>query len=65
VQVHPSDGTHGAGSVHNVRWLQKAAGLVETGVMDRRTWNVLSRLYEVFVVQSTQPHVPGFTGGWG
>ena len=65
VQVHPSDGTHGAGSVHNVRWLQKAAGLEETGVMDRRTWNVLSRLYEVFVVQSPQSREPGFAGGWG
>lgn len=27
------------------RWLQRSAGLPETGVVDRATWDVLSRLY--------------------
>lgn len=45
-----SDGRHGDESVENVRWLQKAAGLESTGIMDQPTWNALSRLYEIFVV---------------
>ena len=45
-----SDGRHGEGSVENVRWLQKAAGLEPTGIMDQPTWNALSRLYETFVI---------------
>lgn len=45
-----TDGRHGEESVENVRWLQKAAGLDPTGIMDQPTWNALSRLYETFVV---------------
>ena len=45
-----TDGRHGDESVENVRWLQKAAGLNPTGVMDQPTWNALSRLYETFVI---------------
>ena len=45
-----TNGTHGEQSVQNVRWLQRAAGLPTTGTMDQQTWNVLSRLYETFVV---------------
>ncbi len=44
------DGQHGAESVENVRWLQRAAGLNPTGTMDQPTWNALSRLYETFVI---------------
>jgi len=65
VQLHPADGRHGEASAQNVRWLQRAAGLKQTGVMDRQTWNILSRLYEVFVVQSLESKYPPFTGGWG
>jgi len=65
VAVHPSDGQHGSASADNVRWLQRAAGIEENGTMDRQTWNILSRLYEVFVVQSDESKNPPFTGGWG
>lgn len=58
------DGEHGPASVANTRWLQRAAGLPETGVMDRATWGMLSRLYEVFVVEEMDKR-PAFTGGWG
>ena len=45
-----TDGKHADGSVENVRWLQRAAGLEPTGIMDQPTWNALSRLYETFVI---------------
>ena len=43
------DGYHGDASVENTRWLQGLAQLEQTGVMDRKTWDMLSRLYELFV----------------
>ena len=58
------DGEHGPASAENTRWLQRAAGLPETGVMDRATWDMLSRLYEVFIVEEMEGR-PAFTGGWG
>ncbi len=61
---HPADGIHGSASAENVRWLQKAAGLPQTGTLDRSTWDVLSRLYEVFVVRELE-NKPLFIGGWG
>lgn len=66
-----ADGIHGTVSAANVRWLQKAGGVAQTGVMDSRTWGLLSRLYELFVVQeldSARQKRQGekqFTGGWG
>lgn len=59
-----ADGCNGPASADNIRWLQKAAGLPQTGCMDTATWDVLSHLYEIFVVQDTDC-VPEFTGGWG
>ena len=43
------DGRHGAASVENTRWLQGLAQLEQTGIMDRKTWDMLSRLYELFI----------------
>ena len=45
------DGIHSGSSVDNTLWLQHAARLKETGTMDARTWDSLSRLYEMFVVR--------------
>lgn len=59
-----ADGCNGPASADNIRWLQKAAGLPQTGCMDTTTWDVLSHLYEIFVVQDTECQ-PEFTGGWG
>ena len=50
IEPAQTDGRHGEESVRNVRWLQQAAGLNPTGIMDQPTWNVLSRLYETFVI---------------
>ena len=47
----PANGRHGEASVQNVKWLQRCAGLEETGVMDRFTWNMLSRMYDLFIVR--------------
>lgn len=59
-----ADGCNGPASAENIRWLQKAAGLPETGCLDTSTWGALSHLYEIFVVQDTDCQ-PEFTGGWG
>ena len=50
IEPAQTDGRHGEESVRNVRWLQRAAGLSPCGIMDQPTWNVLSRLYETFVI---------------
>ena len=57
-------GIHGERSADNVRWLQRAAGQKETGVLDQPAWEMLSRLYEVFVMQETR-RPEQFLGGWG
>lgn len=59
-----ADGCNGPASAANIRWLQKAADLPQTGCMDTPTWDVLSHIYEIFVVQDTDC-IPAFTGGWG
>ena len=59
-----ADGCNGPVSADNIRWLQRAAGLPQTGCMDTATWDMLSHLYEIFVVQDTDCQ-PEFTGGWG
>lgn len=35
----------------DTRWLQRASGLAETGVLDQATWNSLSRLYQLYVTR--------------
>ena len=44
-------GYHGEQSVRNVRWLQRVSHREETGIMDRFTWNMLTRLYDLFLVR--------------
>ena len=44
-----ANGQHGDASVQNTLWLQNLAQLEETWVMDRATWDMLSRLYELFI----------------
>ena len=44
------EGLHSGASVKNVRWLQEKAGLPVNGTLDQRTWDALSRLYEVMVL---------------
>ncbi len=46
------DGVHDQDSVSNVRWLQSRALLPQTGVLDRATWEMLRRLYEVIITNS-------------
>ena len=50
-----ADGVHGDVSVQNTLWLQNLAQLEETGVMDRQTWDMLSRLYELFITAEPLP----------
>ena len=59
----PADGVHSQASADNVRWLQRAAGLPPTVPLDQPAWDILSRLYEVFVVRERERD--GFDGGWG
>ena len=44
------DGIHDAASVRNTQWLQEKAMLPQTGELDRETWDILARLYELFVI---------------
>lgn len=46
-----TEGYHGQRSQHNTRWLQRAANMEQTGIMDRFTWNMLVRLYDLFIVR--------------
>ena len=50
-----ANGVHGDASVQNTLWLQNLAQLEETGVMDRQTWDMLSRLYELFITAEPLP----------
>ncbi len=65
ITPHPVNGVHSPASADNVRWLQRAAGQAETGVLDQRAWNMLSRLYEAFVVKKQEPSGEHFVGGHG
>ena len=58
-------GIHDQISADNVRWLQHVAGLEETGSLDRETWDLLARLYEIFVVRELEQSRQRFIGGWG
>ncbi|MBR4098698.1 MAG: peptidoglycan-binding protein [Clostridium sp.] len=50
------NGRHGPASVENIKWLQRSAGLADTGVVDVPTWNALAQLYETMVT-AVQPEV--------
>ena len=45
------DGVYRGASVRNVRWLQRRGGIPDNGVLDSRTWGLLTALYELFVVR--------------
>ena len=45
------NGYHGERSVHNTCWLQGLSRMEQTGIMDRFTWNMLVRLYDLFLVR--------------
>lgn len=57
------DGLHSGSSVNNAMWLQNRAGLAQTGEMDWKTWDALSRLYELFVVRKPHGIVPALGRG--
>lgn len=46
-----TDGICGRQSVENTKWLQHCCQLEENGVLDRACWNMLSRLYDMFIVR--------------
>ena len=60
--ILPQEGSsyHNARSVRNTCWLQALSGMEQTGVMDRFTWNMLARLYDLFVVRrrEVEPYIP-------
>ena len=49
LEAPPADGVNGSGTAGDLRWLQRAAGLPQTGALDQQSWNILSRLYTLFV----------------
>lgn len=46
------NGRHTGLSVENALWLQRKGGLEETGIFDNPTWNLLTRLYGVFITRN-------------
>ncbi len=52
-----TNGYHGEQSIRNTRWLQGVSGMAQTGVMDRFTWNMLVRLYDLFLVRRRELEV--------
>lgn len=44
-------------TAHNIRWLQNRASRAETGILDKDTWEDLSRLYETFITRQPE-HQP-------
>ena len=67
VEAAPVNGRHTGASVRNAAWLQRRSGLAETGRMDRDTWNMISRLYELFQARVPAGGVcpPEFPAGRG
>ena len=45
------DGVFHDATVENTRRVQRAAGLEETGIMDRASWDSLVRLYHLFITR--------------
>ena len=54
VQHIPPSGTLDSGTAANLRWIQRCGNHQETGVLDRETWELLTRVYETFVARQTQ-----------
>lgn len=54
LQEERIDGIHSGNSVENTIWLQQRADLPPTGKVDRKTWDALTKLYELLVVRT--PH---------
>lgn len=54
VQEESLNGQHDDVSAANARWLQRRAGLEETGELNKDTWDALTRLYELFIVREPQ-----------
>ena len=51
IQATGGDGVFHGATVENTKQVQKAAGLPETGVMDRAAWDSLARLYHLFITR--------------
>lgn len=51
IQATGGDGVFHGVTVENTKQVQKAAGLPETGVLDRAAWDSLARLYHLFITR--------------
>ena len=62
----PADGLHAGPSVENVCWLQRVAGVKQSGTMGPMCWRLLSSLYEIFVAGQPQNETERlWADGWG
>lgn len=39
----------------NILWLQRLAGLDETGIIGKHEWDLLTRIYDIFLIRSIDP----------
>lgn len=51
------DGLHDPDSVQNIRWLQRLGSLDETGIMGKVEWDLLARIYEIFLIRAIDPRL--------
>ncbi len=51
VREVPVSGHLDKDTAHNLRWIQSRGSREETGILDKDTWEDLSRLYETFVTR--------------
>lgn len=65
IDASGTNGFHDEAFSRNIRWLQRAGGLQPSGTLDGQSWELLSRLYEVFVVKEKEKGDLPLTGGWG
>lgn len=51
------DGNNSSMCAKNIRWLQQKGNLRETGVLGKEEWDLLTRLYTVFVLRPLEKRV--------
>lgn len=47
-----ADGRNGGLCAQNVRWLQRIGGLRQTGILGKEEWDLLTRIYTVFLLRA-------------
>jgi len=52
IEPCPADGVNSGACTRNIRWLQRRAGLRESGALGKAEWDALTQLYAVFLLRT-------------